>query len=503
MSFMDPTGSDVRSLARGGAFTFAGSIVSAVMGLLFIVVIGRALGPSGAGIVLQGIAVFSIAMSIARVGLDTTAVWLLPRLVDKDQHKVRAALVGILLPALLLGMAAGAVLILGARAWIREDALAQTVSAMGWLIPAATLATVGLAATRALGGVRTYVTVGSIAIPASRPVLAWVVTVSGGTALGVAVSWAAPFALASVVVVLILLRQVRRRFAAPRSWRGWCPDRELSRRTWSFALPRAVSTGLEQAMTWLDVLVVGMLAGPAAAGIYGAATRFVSAGMLLSTSLRIVVAPIYSRHLGAGRSAQVQDLYVMSTKWIVAFSTPLYLMLALFGGSVLRLLGGDFGEGSAALAILAIGMGVVLVAGNVQSILLMSGLSALAAMNKGIAVTTNVALLLILVPRTGIVGAAIAWVVAMAVDTFLAVWQVRNRVGVRPATPGIWLVLSIATLVVGIPAVILRLTLGDTMAALIASVVLGVLALGVVAWRMRVLFQLDGLATVIRARSER
>lgn len=503
MSSTEPTGSDVRTLARGGALTLAGSTISAVMGLLFIVVVGRTLGTSGAGIVLQGIAVFSITMSLARAGLDTTAVWLLPRLIEQDQHSIRAALLGILLPGLLLGAGAGALLVLGAPLWIHQDALARTVSAMGWLIPAATLSTVGLAATRALGGVRTYVAVGSIAIPISRPVLAGMVTATGGTALAVAVSWAAPFGVASLVVLLVLLRQVRRRFPAPGSWRNWWPDRSMTKRTWSFALPRAVSTGLEQAMTWLDVLFVGLLAGPAAAGIYGAATRFVSAGMLLSTSLRIVVAPIYSRHLGAGRSAQVQDLYVMTTKWIVAFSTPLYLLLALFGGSILRLLGTEFGEGAAALAILAVGMGLVLVAGNVQSILLMSGLSALAAVNKGIAVTTNVVLLLVLVPRLDILGAAIAWVIAITVDTLLAIWQVRNRVGVRPATPGIWLVLAIVTAVTGLPALLLRLTLGDTLTTLLASIAVGALALGAVAWRMRVLFQLDGLATVIRARRER
>ncbi|WP_256838332.1 polysaccharide biosynthesis C-terminal domain-containing protein [Ornithinimicrobium faecis] len=494
---------DIRAVARGGAFTLMGSVISAVTGLLFIILIARLLGTAGAGTVLQAIAAFTIAMSIAKMGLDTTAVWLLPRLLDEAPATVRAALVGIMGPSLVLGGALGAGLILGAELITDQEPLQRALRAMGWVMPAASLATVGLAATRGLGGVRTYVSIGSIAIPTLRPALAWVATAMGGGAVAVALSWVLPFPLAALVVVVVLLHQLNRGMTEDSTSQRWWPSRSLTRRTWSFALPRALSTGLEQAMTWLDVLIVGMLAGPTAAGIYGAATRFVSAGVILSTSLRIVVAPMYSRHLASRRIDAAQHLYSLTTKWILLFSLPLYALMALFSGTALSILGPDFRSGAIPLTILACGMALVLAAGNVQSVLLMSGHSSLAAMNKFIAVVLNVSLLVVLVPWVGLVGAAISWTAALAVDTALAVWQVHTRIGLHLGGRDIWRAMAVAILCTVVPGGVTRLLLGDTLVGLVTGICVSALVLGPTMWKMRVGFDLDGLVAMLKSRSGR
>src|SRR5699024_6849766 len=71
----------------------------------------------------------------------------------------------------------------------------------------------------------------------------------------------------------------------------------LSARIGRYAAPRVVSESLSQLLVWLDVLIVGAIAGPAAAGVYGAATRIAAAGSLVDQAIRVVVAPIFSRLL--------------------------------------------------------------------------------------------------------------------------------------------------------------------------------------------------------------
>ncbi|GAA4881787.1 polysaccharide biosynthesis C-terminal domain-containing protein [Serinicoccus chungangensis] len=489
------------SVARGGAFAFLGSVVSAVMGLLLVVVLGRTLGTEGAGVVFQGIAAFTIALSLAKFGLDTTAVWLLPRLRAEAPGQLRAAAIGLLVPALGVGLLGAAALLVLSRVVDEQERLADSLVAMSWALPLAAVAMVALAATRALGGVRTFVTVQNIFVPTARPLLAWMVTLAGGSAVAVAVSWVAPFPVAALVAVVILVSQLRRvdRHRARDSTSPWVTT-GLTHRIWGYTLPRAVSAILEESMRWLDVLLVGLLAGPAAAGLYGAATRFTNAGMIVSTSLRIVVAPMYSRHLGKGDVRAANDLYTVTTIWIIAFSVPLYVVLTLFGGSMIGLLGQDFRDGSLALSILAVGMAMVLTAGNIQSVLLMSGHSSLAALNKVAAVTVNVLLLLALVPPFGIVGAAVAWVLAMAVDTVLALVQVRHKVGLRPLQGGVVAILLTVIVTFGVPAAILRASLGDTVTAMVAASVLGASCLLVALWRGRQKFHLAGLATMLTAR---
>ncbi|WP_143553748.1 polysaccharide biosynthesis C-terminal domain-containing protein [Serinicoccus sp. CNJ-927] len=499
MSSTTAPGEGMGSVARGGAFVLIGSLTSAAMGLLLVVVLGRVLGASDAGIVFQGIAAFTIAMSVARFGLDTTAVWLLPRLRSEDASFLRAAVVGILWPTVVLGLIGWGMLYATSLLLDAAD-LGGALRAMAWALPFAGVTMVGLAATRALGGVRPFVLVQSIGIPSARPALALLVTAAGGASAAVAASWVLPLAISAPIVLLVLAHQLVRH-AGPRSAGStWRPTRVLTRRIFGYALPRAVATVLEQAMTWLDVLLVGLLAGPAAAGIYGAATRFTQAGLIMSTSLRIVVAPMFSRHLGSGELPAVRHLYTTTTKWIIAVSVPIYLGLALFGGTVISLLGAEFREGGLALGVLAGGMVLVLSAGNIQSVLLMSGHSSLAALNKFCAVLVTVGLLLLLLPEWGIVGAAAAWVVGMGLDTGLAAWQVHRRVGVQPWGGGVLKVLALTLWSFGLPALGARLLGGDELGTTVVGVLLGSLCLALTAWRLAALFQVAALGPIIRSR---
>src|SRR5699024_2609932 len=85
-------------VAKSGIISLTGSMTSAIMGFGLILVLGRLLGESQAGIVLQSIAVFSIALAVARLGMDTTGVWLLPRLKLSEPALIRPAVFRLLVP---------------------------------------------------------------------------------------------------------------------------------------------------------------------------------------------------------------------------------------------------------------------------------------------------------------------------------------------------------------------------------------------------------------------
>lgn len=489
------------ALARSGALSLVGSVTSAAMGFALIIVLGRVLGPGGAGIVLQSIAVFSIALAVTRAGLDTAAVWLLPRVLEDEPGTLRTALRWLLGPSLVLGVLGGLGLwgvstVLAAY----EPALTEPLLVMAVVLPFATVLTVALAATRGLGGVRPYVLIGSIAVPTLRPVLVLAgTTVATGT-LAATVAWVLPLPAAALVAVLLLARTLRRHERThPRSPRGE-PGHPLGRRVGGYAVPRSISTVLEQSMQWLDVILVGALAGPAAAGVYGAASRLVAAGQIVSTALRIVVAPLYSRSLGRGRPEEVRAVYTTTTTWMVLFSTPVLVLFAAFGGTVLALLGPGFRSGAQALLILSVGLLAVLLAGNVQSILLMSGRSALAAVNKALALALTLTGIVLLVPAWGIEGAAVAWVLGMVLDSLLALWQVRRLVGVRLEAPRVLLALVVSSASVGLPAAIFRTTLGDTATALALSLAGGGVCLGLSAVALRRRLDLDAILHLVRRR---
>lgn len=488
-------------LARSGALSFAGSATSAVMGLVLIVALGRSLGDVGAGVVLQAIAAFTIALGLARMGMDSAALWILPRLADGERNMVRP-MGWMLLGVAALGGMLGALGLIVTATLIDTTAAgpltARTLRGIALFLPPAAVMLTALAATRAMGKVTTYVLIGSVALPTLRPVLVLIVVAMSGGAFAAGVAWAVPLVPAAAAAVVVLALQMRR--TGPSSSFAEFRRSPLPARTMRYALPRVASSTLEQLLVWLAVPIVGALAGAAAAGVYGSAARFVAAGMVVDTALRVVVAPLFSRLMHRGDNAEIEDLHRTATIWLVLFSAPVYLLLAIFAPVVLSLLGKDFAAGAPVLTIMCLGALTTFLAGNIHSVLLMSGRSGLAALNKAAAVAVNLALLITLVPLWGIPGAAVAWAAACMLDALLASLQVRYvlhlNVTPRPALRP--LLVGITT--IAIPALVLRITIGATFPALIIAAAIGLCLLLLVCRLDRRRLRLDELSLLARKR---
>lgn len=460
-------------LARGSALSFVGSATSAVMGLALVIVLGRMLGDAGSGIVLQAVGAFSIALGVARFGMDSAAIWILPRLLEDDRRMIRPTGWFLLVVSAVVGCVCAAILLAGtymAEAANPGDPVADALRSIVWFLPIASVLLTALSATRALGKVTAYVLIGNVALPTLRPLaLALAVGVGAGAAAA-SLAWALPLLPAVLAAVLVLGAQLRR--LGGQRQPGYLRS-DIPRRTIRYALPRVLSSSLEQLLIWLAVIVVGAIAGPAAAGVYGAASRFVAAGMIVDTALRVVVSPMFSRLQHRGERIELESVYRTATIWLVLFSAPVYLLLAVFSPVALALLGSSFADGEPVMIVMCAGAIITFLAGNVHSVLLMSGRSGLAALNKAAAVIVNVVLLYVLVPIFGITGAAVAWAIACALDATLATIEVRLalRLHVSPA-PGLYPLL-VGLVSVGVPAFAARYLFGATWLGLLVAVAIG------------------------------
>ncbi len=441
------------------------------MGFVLVVVLARQLGAEGSGVVMQAVASFMIGLSLARLGMDTTAVWIIPRLRTEAPEEVRGACFGLLASAAVAG-AAGAAVWMVATLLIPDTKVAEAITSIAWALPLGSVMLVALAATRGLGGVLPFNLIGNIGVPTARPLAVLVVTALGGSVIAAALAWAAPLVVGVLAALLVLSRQVRRFERRELAHGRMLPTAALQRRILGFALPRTLASALEQSIIWFDVVLVGIIAGPAAAGVYAAASRFVSAGVIVLTALRIVVAPRFSAALAAGKHALVQELYVVTAGWILLFGAPIYVLLAVFSPTVLELMGPDFDDGVLPMRVLCLGAVMLLAGGNIQSLLLMSGHSGWGAINKATVFTVNVVLNLVLVPPLGILGAAISWAACMSLDTTLAMVQVFRFTGIRPAVGRIGAIVLAVVGCVGVPSVVVAWLWGNHLGALLVAAAL-------------------------------
>ena len=148
-------------------------------------------------------------------------------------------------------------------------------------------------------------------------------------------------------------------------WRGLSacatplpPEPALSREFWRFTIPRALTGVVQAASQRLDIVLVAALAGPAAAAVYAAASRFIVVGQMGNNAISLAAQPPLSLALARGDRPEVNHIYQLSTAWLMIITWPLYLMLTVFGGLLLNVFGSGYGSGGAVLLVLSGAMSV-------------------------------------------------------------------------------------------------------------------------------------------------
>ncbi len=276
---------------------------------------------------------------------------------------------------------------------------------------------------------------------------------------------------------------------------------QLAREFWGFTGPRAFQATFQVVILWLDILIVGALTSSYQAGIYSAVSKLAIIGTFALEGNRLAIGPQLSVMLARQQNDRAADLYQTSTRWLVLASWPLYLVLMIFPAVVLGIFGPRYTAGASALVVLSIAMLVNLGTGNVTVVLLMGGKSTWSAVNAGAALAVNIGLNLLLVPRIGILGAAVAWAASIMVDNVAAMLEIKWVLGLAPLGGGYWLAALVTVGCFGVTGVAARLMLGETLLALCTAVGLGLAAFGTVLYFARDSLQITGLFAALRYRT--
>jgi O-antigen/teichoic acid export membrane protein len=482
----------------------AGSVANAVFSFVFVGLITRAVGASGAGAIFTGVALFTILSNACKLGADTGLVRFVPRdLAVDDGRSVGALLRMAALPAAVAVTAASVPLLLFpavATTLLPQLPAADAVALVrlfGLFLPAATMGAVLLGATRGYGTVVPFVGVEQIGKPVLRVLIAVPVACYAPGLLSLASAWLLP-ALAGSVAAWFALRRCRadRGTTTSATGRGSLPWRGF----WSFAAPRAVSSVFDISAVWIGVILLSVLATADEAGVYTAIGRVVTAGTLVQLAVRLAVAPEISRLLAVDQAGEAHHLHRVSTCWIVLFSWPLFLLVAGFPHTVLSVFGPEFVHGASALAVLCAASMINVAVGNAQTVLLMAGRSSWHLAVTAAAFTVQLTVGVFAVPAWGVLGAAVSWGAAIVVENLAAAVLVRFRLGFPSVDGGYVRALAVA-LAVSVVLAGARALHGDNSSGLAVGMVFGLCVFGISLWRYRTPLRVGELVGVLRRRA--
>jgi len=392
---------NLHSLISGATLVVLGGVVSSVSKLVERIIVGRTLPPDVYGEVNIAIVIMTFATTIALFGYTHATTRYVSRF--EDERDVRGVWVTALLVPGLLSLLLSAVLVWRrdlVLEWLFDDPEAGFYLLLFLLtIPFRTMFRIAIHTLRGFEKAAYKAGVNDLLFPAVR--IAILVTLFGLGYGAAAVGYAYVVSTALVLVVAhVLLHRL-----VPLVGRFSFHGREMT----LFAAPLIISTMLSFLLVQTDTLLLGAFRTSYEVGLYAAAVPIATGMLIVLKSFGFMYLPIASRLDAEGNRDEIDDIYATTTKWVYVVSFPAFATFVCFPKDVIRaIFGPEYVSAWPALVVLSVGYFVSILAGLNRDTLSALGHTTYLLVAYLVAFGTNVGLDLWLIPRHGIVGAAVA-----------------------------------------------------------------------------------------------
>jgi len=438
--------SDADALARGASVTFLGHVTGRALGFLLTLFLTRWLGASGFGLFILALTIFQCVGVLSDIGLKYGAlrfVALAEGRKDRgESRQVIATVVRYSLTASLVAM-----VVLGVSSplladWFRQPAFWWLIPLMALSLPFATVGTVLKSVLQAFKRLKEVAILENAIEPLVR-IGVFVALAALGWGIGAAVASHLAAAICVFGAALVWLLSL-----VPVRW-----DRSSSikeREILAFSVPLSLAHVAAFTMQWVDSLFLGYFTAPRDVGIYGAASRMAALGGMILLAASMSFAPQVNELHGRGDVAGIRDLYRQVTRWLIMLNLPILVLTVTFASRLLSLFGAEFRGGWPALLILAAATFIMAATGPAGDIVLMAGRSRIVLVVGVLLAVTNIGLNWGLVARWGVLGAAIATGLTIAISNVANVLLGWWFLALQPYS-----VRLIKPLVIGVGAILL------------------------------------------------
>jgi len=195
------------------------------------------------------------------------------------------------------------------------------------------------------------------------------------------------------------------------------------------AIPIFVVEGFYLLLTYVDILALERLRSPDEVAVYYAAARLLAIVAFVYFAIAGATTHKFTQYHVAGDSERLATFFSESARWTFWPSLAVCALILLFGVPLLSLFGAGFTSGYGVMFILAIGMLSRAAVGPAERLLNMLGERRQCATIYAVAFAINLGLCLLLIPYSGIHGAATATASALVVESAMLYYAAKRRLG--------------------------------------------------------------------------
>ncbi|MEM7353724.1 MAG: oligosaccharide flippase family protein [Acidobacteriota bacterium] len=417
-----------RELLTSGVSIGLLRMLGGLLAVVVTIVLGRHLGPSGLGIYAYAVTCLTLATVPVSYGWSTLLLKTVSEnLHDEDWSQTKGLAIKGTHLALLFAILLWIILL--AASVVAPHLLPEA------LTPLTLTVLVGILLCDQLSALRTailrgldYPVIGQIPEMLVRPTAlilgALLIFTVAGESTSVFHAFVALIAAAAVSVLVgqgLLWRKTPgalSRASARFSTRAWL----------AIAAPIAASSGLMVLNGYVDLLVLGSLGEVAQVGLYRVALQVGLVSGMAYTALNMLANQRFAYLRAAGELAQTQTTATFMARIALLCAIPIPIVLILRGREIIAAVFGEaFIDALEPMVILALGQCLNAATGMARTLLIMSGQEKTVALITVAAVLGNLLCCLVLIPRLGMSGAALANLIA-AGGLNLTLWAYARKV---------------------------------------------------------------------------
>ena len=231
-------------------------------------------------------------------------------------------------------------------------------------------------------------------------------------------------AAAALVVIVVETKRTFRhaRTQAPRyeEWRQWI----------GVSVPMLLMGVVQELMNQIDIILLGQMANARAAAVFAASWRLASLVPFALVGLATLGAPLIAAAYERGSTDELRRVSKIVARLSFVFAVLSALVLFALGKPLLALFGPGFVAGDRVLSILLLGGVVNAFTGVVSYFATMTGRERQALAIFAGALVLSIVLNVLLIPRFGAVGAAVASSSATVAWNLALLLYVRRAIGI-------------------------------------------------------------------------
>jgi O-antigen/teichoic acid export membrane protein len=205
-----------------------------------------------------------------------------------------------------------------------------------------------------------------------------------------------------------------------------------------FSVVIGISEFLNSVLQRTDIILIAFLAGPETLGVYAGAEAISRVASNIRYAFDPVASPVLAEALRLKDMARLRYNLRLMTRWTTMITVPLLVAMIVFRGELLRLFPQGFLAAGNVLVVLLLGHLVNGALGLTGWVVVMGGHSRMVLVNNLVSATVNIVLCCLLIPRLGVLGAALSSASSVSLMQTLQVAEVAVLYRVHPFSRGFW-----------------------------------------------------------------